>query len=85
MIKKLPLEMNMPEKEYDFEKNLQRLEKIVEELTSGDMPLEKSMKKFELGVELYKQCQEQLKIVDKKITKLTETLKEEAFNPDDQH
>ena len=72
----------MTEKEIDFEKNIQNLEKIVDELTSGDLPLEKSMKKFEKGVDLYKKCQMQLQVVEKKISLLTESLKEEVFAPD---
>ena len=37
----------MPEKNKDFESSLKKLEEIVTELESGDLPLEKSIKAFE--------------------------------------
>jgi exodeoxyribonuclease VII small subunit len=36
----------------DLEKALSDLEELVEELESGDLPLEKAMKKFEDGIKL---------------------------------
>ena len=40
-----------------FEKALTDLEKILQELESGDLPLEKAIKKFEQGMALSKFCE----------------------------
>jgi len=66
-------------KEGDFEKYLESLEEIVKELESGELSLEKSIDKFEKGVELYKNCKKILNQSEKKISVLTENLKEEEF------
>lgn len=54
----------------NFEQSLKQLEDIVRELESGDLPLEKAMKKFEEGIELSKYCAEVLDETEKKITLL---------------
>jgi len=51
-----------------FEQSLKQLEKIVEELESGDLPLEKAFQKFEEGIKLSKSCSSQLDEIDRKIT-----------------
>ena len=43
-----------------FEKNLEKLEGIVEKLETGDMQLDEALKEFEGGVRLLKQLNEQL-------------------------
>jgi exodeoxyribonuclease VII small subunit len=43
-----------------FEQAMKQLEKIVQDLESGDMPLEKSIKTFEEGIQLSKFCSEKL-------------------------
>jgi len=53
-----------------FEKAIEKLEKIVQELESSDLPLEKAIKKFEEGVQLSKFCSEKLDETEKKITLL---------------
>lgn len=50
-----------------FEKALERLEKIVEELESGDIALETALEKYEEGVKLARICQGQLADAEKKI------------------
>ncbi len=54
----------------NFEHALQELEKIVEEIESGDLPLETALKKFETGVKLSAACNEKLNEAEKKITML---------------
>ena len=54
-------------KTVDLEKALTDLEKIVEELESGDLPLEKAMKKFEEGIKLTRDCQAALKDAEQKV------------------
>jgi exodeoxyribonuclease VII small subunit len=54
-----------------FENALKQLEKIVQELESGDITLEKSLKKFEEGMSLSKYCTGKLDDMEKRITILT--------------
>ena len=58
-------------KTIDLEKSLTDLEEIVEELESGDLPLEKAMKKFEEGIKLTRGCQAALKDAEQKVEILT--------------
>jgi exodeoxyribonuclease VII small subunit len=51
----------------DLEKALSDLEELVEELESGDLPLEKAMKKFEDGIKLTRSCQTALKDAEQKV------------------
>jgi exodeoxyribonuclease VII small subunit len=60
--------------EIKFEKALERLEKIVEELEAGNIPLEEALKKYEEGVKLSRVCGEKLAQAEKKIQVLTKTL-----------
>lgn len=59
-----------------FENSLQELEKIVRELESGEVSLDDSLKKFEKGIELYKECRQTLQGAEKKIKILSDSLKE---------
>ena len=51
----------------DLEKALAELEEIVEQLESGDLPLEKSLKQFERGVRLSRECQSALKDAEQRV------------------
>jgi len=51
----------------NFEGALEELEKVVEQLESGDLSLEDSLAAFEKGVGLVKYCNEKLTDVEKKI------------------
>jgi exodeoxyribonuclease VII small subunit len=51
-----------------FEQAMKLLEQIVQDLESGDMPLEKAIKKFEEGIQLSKYCTEKLDESEKRIT-----------------
>ncbi len=54
----------MPEKKTDaqpgFEASIEELEKIVQQMESGELPLEKSLELFERGVGLSETCRKQL-------------------------
>jgi|TARA_X000000368_G_scaffold183124_2_gene144611 exodeoxyribonuclease VII small subunit len=63
----------MPEKNKDFESSLKKLEEIVTELESGDLPLEKSIKAFEDGIKLTRHCQKLLTEAELKIEKLVDS------------
>jgi exodeoxyribonuclease VII small subunit len=54
-------------KKFDLEKSLANLEDLVEELESGDLPLETAMKKFEEGIKLTRSCQKALKDAEQKV------------------
>jgi len=54
-------------KKINLEKSLADLEQLVEELESGDLPLEKAMKKFEEGIKLTRGCQTALKEAEQKV------------------
>ena len=58
----------MPEKKtVNLEKSLADLEALVEELETGDLPLDKAMKKFEEGIKLTRGCQAALKDAEQKV------------------
>jgi len=50
-----------------FEECLQQLEKIVEQLEHGDLPLEKSLQLFEEGVRLSNTCRKELESAEGKV------------------
>jgi exodeoxyribonuclease VII small subunit len=54
-------------KKINLEKSLADLEELVEELESGDLPLETAMKKFEEGIKLTRGCQTALKEAEQKV------------------
>ena len=60
--------------ELKFEKALERLEKIVEDLESGNIPLEDALKKYEEGVKLCRICSQKLSQAETKIESLTKSL-----------
>ena len=70
-----------------FEQSLTQLQDIVEELESGDLPLEQAIKKFEEGIKTSKFCSEKLDETERKITLLTKnsegTVHEEPFLSDE--
>jgi len=49
---------------------MKQLEQIVQELESGNLPLEKAIKKFEEGIGLANFCSKRLDETEKKITVL---------------
>ena len=53
--------------EIKFEDALKKLEKIVEELEKGDLPLEDSLAKYEEGIKLSRICQKKLETAKKKV------------------
>ena len=55
-----------------FEESLKKLEKIVEKLEDGNVNLDDSIKSFEEGVALVKECQKQLREAEIKIQTLLE-------------
>jgi len=58
-------------KKFDFNKGLLELESIVKTMESGDLSLEDSLKYFEQGVQLTRQCQSALSAAEQKIALLS--------------
>lgn len=56
-----------------FEEALKKLEDIVGELEGGDIPLDKSLAKYEEGVRLIRLCQKKLQEARKRIEILVKT------------
>jgi exodeoxyribonuclease VII small subunit len=70
----------------DFEKSLDTLNKLVDKMEQGNLPLEESLKHFEEGVGLIRQCQEALNNAEQKVKILTEKQGKdvlENFNTDE--
>jgi exodeoxyribonuclease VII small subunit len=59
--------MTKEDKEMQFEEAFKRLEAIVENLESGDLSLEESMKLFEEGIGLTEACKSRLEDAEQKI------------------
>ena len=53
-----------------FEDGLGQLEKLVEDLESGELDLDEALKRFEKGVKLSKQLNQSLEEADRKVEKL---------------
>ena len=56
--------------ELSFEEALGRLEEIVQELESGQMPLEEALRRFEEGVRLRAVCMEKLRTAEAKVVQV---------------
>lgn len=50
-----------------FEESLNELENIVKQLEEGDLPLEESLKLFENGVKLSRECRDRLTNAERRI------------------
>ncbi len=74
--------------EIQFEKALEKLEKIVEDLEAGNISLEDALKKYEEGVRLSAVCQKRLSAAEKKIEVLSKSLdgsfKKEPFDSEEE-
>ncbi|MBL7545772.1 MAG: exodeoxyribonuclease VII small subunit [Bdellovibrionaceae bacterium] len=71
----------------EFEKKLNRLEEIVGKMEKGDISLEDSLKFFEEGVKLSRECNAKLTEAELKVKKLMSFDKDgnpvtESFNSD---
>ena len=70
-----------------FEKSLEELEEIVDDLEGGDIPLDEALQNFEKGIKLVKSCHQVLEEAEKKIEKLMAfddgSFETEDFDPDE--
>lgn len=61
----------------NFEENMKKLEEIANELETGNLDLDNSVKKFEEGMKISKQCSDILEKAEKKITMLIKNSNDE--------
>ena len=59
-------------KKIDFEASLDKLEKLVERMEDGQLSLEDSLKVFEQGIALTRECQKALSEAEQKVQLLLE-------------
>ena len=57
-------------KDFNFAKNLKRLEEIVQKLEGQDLGLEEAVDLLAEGISLHRECQEKLKKAQVKVDKL---------------
>ena len=58
-------------KTVDFEQKLNQLETLVNEMEKGTLTLEESLKAFEEGIKITRECQQALKDAELKVDMLT--------------
>ncbi len=63
--------------EVKFEEAIQKLEKIVDDLETGELDIDKSLKIFEQGIKMSRVCSKKLSEAEAKIEKLTRDQKGE--------
>jgi len=62
----------MTKKTPNFEKALESLESLVDDMEQGNLSLEESLKRFEKGIALSSECQQALQNAELKIKELVE-------------
>lgn len=65
----------------NFEATLEELNTLVEKMEAGDMTLEDSLKYFERGIILTRQCQTELKKAEQQVQILIESDKHDHLQP----
>ena len=66
-----------PNTKISFEDAVEKLESIVEEMESDNLPLEKMLVRYEEGAQLVKVCEDKLQSAETRITQLEEKLEGE--------
>jgi len=70
--------------EFNFEEALQELERLVSSMEEGELSLEDSMKAFEKGIKLTRECQTALQKAEQKVQiLLNESGESQAFDVED--
>jgi len=75
----------MAETVASFEISLDELEKVVKELESGDLPLDRSLELFSRGIALSESCRKQLEEAETRVETLIRkegTYQPEPFRPE---
>jgi exodeoxyribonuclease VII small subunit len=74
-----------PQTVASFETSLDELEKVVKELESGDLPLDRSLELFSRGMQLSESCRKQLEDAETRVEMLIRkegVYQPEPFNPE---
>lgn len=64
--------MPTKKKSVDFEQSLSDLEALVNQMEQGELSLEESLKAFERGIQLTRDCQERLSAAEQQVQTLME-------------
>lgn len=71
--------------EFNFEEALQELERLVSSMEEGELSLEDSMKAFEKGIKLTRECQTALQKAEQKVQiLLNESGETQSFDVEDE-
>ena len=71
--------------EFNFEEALEELERLVSSMEEGELSLEDSMKAFEKGIKLTRECQTALQKAEQKVQiLLNESGETQAFEVEDE-
>ena len=71
--------------EFNFEEALQELERLVSSMEEGELSLEDSMKAFEKGIKLTRECPTALQKAEQKVQiRLNESGETQAFDVEDE-
>lgn len=62
--------MTTKKKSFNFEQSIQELESLVSNLEDGELSLENSLKTFEQGIKLTRECQQHLSAAEQKVALL---------------
>lgn len=73
--------MTSKKKTQDFEESLAALETLVNRMEKGDLSLEESLKAFEQGVQLTRECQAKLQEAEQRVQVLLEKNGEVTLEP----
>lgn len=57
---------------YPFEASLEKLESLVDQMESGELSLDESLKLFEQGIKLTRECQQALASAEQTVNQLME-------------
>ena len=66
-----------------FEDKIKELEEIINSLETGEIDLDESISKYTKAMNLIKECDTELKNVEKQVSKLVSENKEEDFEIED--
>ena len=72
---------NKKSDEFNFEAALAELNQLVEKMERGGINLEESLRDFEKGINLTRQCQQALKTAEQKVHMLLEKNGEPVLSP----
>ena len=65
-----------------FEHAIKELNKIIEKMEQGDLPLEQALEKFEHGIKITRHCQTTLKNAEQQVKILTDDKTLDSFDKD---